>query len=332
LNAQVKRGEPVLTVDGLKVSFRTRDGLVKAVRDVSFDLFPGEALGIVGESGCGKSVTALSTMKLIDCPPGLIEARNMRFNGMDILNASEKEMRKIRGNHISMIFQDPMTCLNPVLSVNKQMCEIMQLHLGLSNSEATERAIELLGKVGLTAPELRLKSYPHQLSGGIRQRIMIATAVSCNPTILLADEPTTALDVTIQDQILRLMKDLAEDLQMATILITHNLGAVAGFAHRVIVMYAGQIVELADANEIFDNPLHPYTAGLLASIPRMDEEEQKRLFSIKGKLPSPIFIPKGCAFAPRCIYAFDQCSTQSPNLEEMGSGHFVSCWKVMDGK
>jgi oligopeptide/dipeptide ABC transporter ATP-binding protein len=271
-------------------------------------------------------------MKLIDCPPGLIEARHIRFNGMDILKASEKEMRKIRGNRISMIFQDPMTCLNPVLSVNKQMCEIMQLHLGLSNSEATERAIELLGKVGITAPELRLKSYPHQLSGGIRQRIMIATAISCNPTILLADEPTTALDVTIQDQILRLMKDLAEDLHMATILITHNLGAVAGFAHRVIVMYAGQIVELADANEIFDNPLHPYTAGLLASIPRMDEEEQKRLFSIKGKLPSPIFIPKGCAFTPRCIYAFDRCSTQSPNLEEIGPGHFVSCWKVIDGK
>jgi oligopeptide transport system ATP-binding protein len=332
LNVQVKKGEPVLTVDGLKVSFHTRDGLVKAVRDISFDLFPGEALGIVGESGCGKSVSALSTIKLIDCPPGRIEARNMRFNGMDILKASEKEMRKIRGNRIAMIFQDPMTCLNPVLSINKQMCEIMQLHLGLSDSEATKRAIELLGKVGITAPELRLKSYPHQLSGGIRQRVMIATAISCKPTILLADEPTTALDVTIQDQILRLMKDLAEDLQMATILITHNLGAVAGFAHRVIVMYAGQIVELADSNEIFDNPLHPYTAGLLASIPRMDEEEQKRLFSIKGKLPSPIFIPKGCAFAPRCIYAFDRCSTQFPNLEEMGPGHFVSCWKVIDGK
>jgi oligopeptide/dipeptide ABC transporter ATP-binding protein len=332
LNAQLKRGEPVLTIDGLKVSFRTRDGLVKAVRDVSFDLFPGEALGIVGESGCGKSVSALSTMKLIDCPPGLIEARHMRFNGMDILKASEKEMRKIRGNRIAMIFQDPMTCLNPVLSIHKQMCEIIQLHLGLSNSEATERAIELLGKVGITAPELRLKSHPHQLSGGIRQRVMIAIAISCNPTILLADEPTTALDVTIQDQILRLMKDLAEDLHMATILITHNLGAVAGFSHRIIVMYAGQIVELADANEIFDNPLHPYTAGLLASIPRMDEEEQKRLFSIKGKLPSPIFIPKGCAFAPRCIYAFERCSTRSPNLEEIDPGHFVSCWKVMDGK
>ena len=327
MKAQENSGEPVLSVDGLKVSFSTRDGLVKAVRDVSFDLYPGEALGIVGESGCGKSVSALSTMKLIDCPPGIIEGRSIQFNGMDILNASEKEMRKIRGNKISMIFQDPMTCLNPVLSINKQMCETMRLHMGLSSSEATERAIELLGKVGITAPELRLKSYPHQLSGGIRQRIMIAMAIACKPTILLADEPTTALDVTIQDQILRLMKELAEELQMATILITHNLGAVAGFSHRIIVMYAGQIVELADSNEIFDSPLHPYTSGLLASIPRVDEEEQKRLFSIKGKLPSPIFIPKGCAYAPRCIYAFEKCTQQSPVLEERSPDHFVSCWK-----
>jgi len=328
LEAKVSNEKPVLSVDGLKVSFATRDGLVKAVRDVSFDLYPGEALGIVGESGCGKSVSALSTMKLIDCPPGQIEARNMQYNGMDIIGASEKEMRKIRGNHISMIFQDPMTCLNPVLSINKQMTEIMRLHMGLSPAEATERAIELLGKVGLTAPELRLKSYPHQLSGGIRQRIMIAMAISCNPTILLADEPTTALDVTIQDQILRLMKSLAEDMQMATILITHNLGAVAGFSHRIIVMYAGQIAEMATSDEIFDNPWHPYTSGLLSSIPRVDEEEQKRLFSIKGKLPSPIFLPEGCAFAPRCIYAFEKCLKQPPVLEERSPGHFVSCWKV----
>jgi oligopeptide/dipeptide ABC transporter ATP-binding protein len=327
LKAQVNTGEPVLSVDGLKVSFSTRDGLVKAVRDVSFDLYPSEALGIVGESGCGKSVSALSTMKLVDCPPGIIEARSLRFNDMDILNASEKKMRKIRGNSISMIFQDPMTCLNPVLSINKQMCETMRLHMGLSKEEATDRAIDLLGKVGITAPELRLKSYPHQLSGGIRQRIMIAMAIACKPTILLADEPTTALDVTIQDQILRLMKDLAEELQMATILITHNLGAVAGFAHRIIVMYAGQVVEMADSDSIFDNPLHPYTSGLLASIPRVDETEQKRLFSIKGKLPSPIFIPEGCAFAQRCIYAFEKCTAHSPVLEERNPGHFVSCWK-----
>lgn len=328
MTAQAHNLDPILTVDGLKVNFHTRDGLVQAVRDISFKLYPGEALGIVGESGCGKSVTALSTLRLIDCPPGRIEARKMTFRETDLINASEKQLRKIRGNEISMIFQDPMTCLNPVLTIYKQMSEIMRLHLGLNASDAKDRAIDLLGQVGISAPEMRLKSYPHQLSGGIRQRVMIAMAISCNPAILLADEPTTALDVTIQDQILRLVKSLANSLQMATILITHNLGAVAGLSNRIIVMYAGQIVEMAESNELFHNPLHPYTEGLLASIPRVDAEEQKRLFSIKGKLPSPIFIPKGCSFSPRCAYAFDTCSEQSPSLEEKGNGHFVSCWKV----
>ena len=317
----------LLDIKNLQIRFKTRDGMVQAVNGVSFNLKAGESLGIVGESGCGKSVSAMSILKLIPEPPAIIEAEKMDFDGMDITNAKKREMRKIRGNEIAMIFQDPMTCLNPVLSINKQMCETMRLHMGLSKEEATDRAIDLLGKVGITAPELRLKSYPHQLSGGIRQRIMIAMAIACKPTILLADEPTTALDVTIQDQILRLMKDLAEELQMATILITHNLGAVAGFAHRIIVMYAGQVVEMADSDSIFDNPLHPYTSGLLASIPRVDETEQKRLFSIKGKLPSPIFIPEGCAFAQRCIYAFEKCTAHSPVLEERNPGHFVSCWK-----
>lgn len=328
MTAQANNHDPILTVDGLKVNFHTRDGLVQAVRDISFKLYPGEALGIVGESGCGKSVTALSTLRLIDCPPGHIEARKMTFRETDLVNASEKRLRKIRGNEISMIFQDPMTCLNPVLTIYKQMSEIMRLHLGLNAKDAKDRAIDLLGQVGISAPEMRLKSYPHQLSGGIRQRVMIAMAISCNPAILLADEPTTALDVTIQDQILRLVKSLANSLQMATILITHNLGAVAGLSNRIIVMYAGQIVEMAESNELFHNPLHPYTEGLLASIPRVDAEEQKRLFSIKGKLPSPIFIPKGCSFSPRCAYAFDTCSEQSPSLEDNGKGHFVSCWKV----
>lgn len=328
MTAQANSHDPILTVDGLKVNFHTRDGLVQAVRDISFKLYPGEALGIVGESGCGKSVTALSTLRLIDCPPGHIEARKMTFRETDLINASEKQLRKIRGNEISMIFQDPMTCLNPVLTIYKQMSEIMRLHLGLNASDAKDRAIDLLGQVGISAPEMRLKSYPHQLSGGIRQRVMIAMAISCNPAILLADEPTTALDVTIQDQILRLVKSLANSLQMATILITHNLGAVAGLSNRIIVMYAGQIVEMAESNELFHSPLHPYTEGLLASIPRVDAEEQKRLFSIKGKLPSPIFIPKGCSFSPRCAYAFDTCSEQSPSLEDNGKGHFVSCWKV----
>lgn len=328
MTAQANNHNPILTVDGLKVNFHTRDGLVQAVRDISFNLYPGEALGIVGESGCGKSVTALSTMRLIDCPPGHIEARKMTFKETDLVNASEKRLRKIRGNEISMIFQDPMTCLNPVLTIYKQMSEIMKLHLGLNADDSRERAIDLLGQVGISAPEMRLKSYPHQLSGGLRQRVMIAMAISCNPAILLADEPTTALDVTIQDQILRLVKSLATDLQMATVLITHNLGAVAGLSNRIIVMYAGQIVEMAESNELFHNPLHPYTEGLLSSIPRVDAEEQKRLFSIKGKLPSPIFIPKGCSFAPRCAYAFDTCSEQPPSLEDNGKGHFVSCWKV----
>ncbi len=262
MTAQANNHDPILTVDGLKVNFHTRDGLVQAVRDISFKLYPGEALGIVGESGCGKSVTALSTMRLIDCPPGHIEARKMTFKETDLVNASEKRLRKIRGNEISMIFQDPMTCLNPVLTIYKQMSEIMKLHLGLNANDARERAIDLLGQVGISAPEMRLKSYPHQLSGGIRQRVMIAMAISCNPAILLADEPTTALDVTIQDQILRLVKSLADDLQMATILITHNLGAVAGLSNRIIVMYAGQIVEMAESNELFHNPLHPYTGVL----------------------------------------------------------------------
>lgn len=328
MTAQANNHDPILTVDGLKVNFHTRDGLVQAVRDISFKLYPGEALGIVGESGCGKSVTALSTLRLIDCPPGHIEARKMTFRETDLINASEKQLRKIRGNEISMIFQDPMTCLNPVLTIYKQMSEIMRLHLGLNAKDAKDRAIDLLGQVGISAPEMRLKSYPHQLSGGIRQRVMIAMAISCNPAILLADEPTTALDVTIQDQILRLVKSLANSLQMATILITHNLGAVAGLSNRIIVMYAGQIVEMAESNELFHSPLHPYTEGLLSSIPRVDAEEQKRLFSIKGKLPSPIFIPKGCSFSPRCAYAFDTCSEQSPSLEDNGKGHFVSCWKV----
>ncbi|MBW2622443.1 MAG: ABC transporter ATP-binding protein [Deltaproteobacteria bacterium] len=328
MTAQESNQEAILTVDGLKVNFHTRDGLVQAVRDVSFELFPGESLGIVGESGCGKSVTALSTMRLIDCPPGQIMARKMTFQDTNLVDVPEKVLRKIRGNEISMIFQDPMTCLNPVLTVYKQMSETMKLHLNLGADDAKERAIDLLGQVGISAPEMRLKSYPHQLSGGIRQRVMIAMAISCNPSILLADEPTTALDVTIQDQILRLIKSLAQDLGMATVLITHNLGAVAGLSDRIIVMYAGQIVETVESNELFHNPLHPYTEGLLSSIPRVDAEEQKRLFSIKGKLPSPIFIPKGCSFAPRCSYAFDTCSEQPPTLKEASKGHFVSCWKV----
>jgi len=329
MKSEIDKSKPVLEVDGLNVKFKTRDGIVNAVRDVSFKLFVGEKLGVVGESGCGKSVTALSLLRLIQCPPGHIEANRISFNGMDLLHSSEREMRKVRGNHISMVFQDPMTSLNPVLTVGKQMSEVMELHLGLKGRDLRNRCIELLHMVGISAPEMRLKSYPHQLSGGMRQRVMIAMAISCHPSILLADEPTTALDVTIQDQILRLILSLAEDLNMATILITHNFGAVAGTTDRIIVMYAGEIVEMASTMELFRNPIHPYTVGLLQSIPRVYEEEQARLFSIKGRLPSPINLPKGCCYAPRCEYAFDTCVNLRPVLEEREPDHFVSCWKVL---
>jgi len=323
-----KTRSSILEVEGLSVDFKTRDGLVQAVRDVSFNLFPGESLGIVGESGCGKSVTALSLLRLIQCPPGRIEATRMAFNGADILRASESEMREIRGNKISMIFQDPMTSLNPVLTIGKQMSEIMELHLGLKGKEVQARSVELLDMVGISAPEMRLKSYPHQLSGGMRQRVMIAMAVSCDPSILLADEPTTALDVTIQDQILRLIKRLAKEFHMATILITHNFGAVAGISDRIIVMYAGEIVETAQSAELFHNPQHPYTIGLLNSIPRVHEEEYARLFSIKGKIPSPINLPPGCCYGPRCEHVFENCTKNRPSLEEIQTGHYVACWKV----
>jgi len=322
------RTKPILEVEDLKVHFRTRDGLVQAVQGISFDLFPGEALGIVGESGCGKSVSALALLRLIQCPPGRITARRVEFDGADILGSSEREMRRIRGDRISMIFQDPMTSLNPVLTVGRQMSEVMELHLGLKGKAVTKRSIELLDLVGISAPEMRLKSYPHQLSGGMRQRVMIAMAVSCRPDILLADEPTTALDVTIQDQILRLIQSLARDLNMATILITHNFGAVAGTTDRIIVMYAGVVVETADSMNLFHNPHHPYTVGLLHSIPQIHEEEQRRLFSIEGRLPSPIHLPPGCSYAPRCEHAFDRCRDAVPELKEVEPGHFVACWKV----
>ena len=315
-------------MDDLKVRFATRDGVLNAVRGVSFDLYPGESLGLVGESGCGKSVSALAILRLIQCPPGQIEANRITFDGTDMLHATEKSLRSIRGNRISMIFQDPMTSLNPVLTIGKQMSESMELHLDLKGNGLQKRCIELLDMVGISAPEMRLKSYPHQLSGGMRQRVMIAMAISCGPGILLADEPTTALDVTIQDQILRLIRTLAGELGMATILITHNFGAVSGNTNRIIVMYFGEIVESTETRELFHNPLHPYTRGLLKSIPRIEEDEQIRLFSIKGMVPNPLQTIPGCSYAPRCELAFDKCTEESPVLIEKENGHHVSCWKV----
>jgi len=325
--------KPILEVEGLIVRFFLRDGPLLAVRDVSFNLYPGESLGVVGESGCGKSVTFLSVMRLIPIPPGRIEALKMRFNGLDLLKASEREMRQIRGNKISMVFQDPMTSLNPVLTVGKQLQEIMKLHLGLRGKALGNRCLELLEMVGISEPRMRMRSYPHQLSGGLRQRVMIAMALSCNPAILFADEPTTALDVTIQDQILRLIRSLARDLGAATVLITHNLGAVAGTTDRIVVMYAGRIVETASTRALFHDPVHPYTRGLLKSIPRVDRESAGRLYSITGAPPDPLReVIRGCAFSPRCPLADDYCVKHPPALEEMHPEHLVSCWKASDGK
>jgi oligopeptide/dipeptide ABC transporter ATP-binding protein len=322
--------KPILVVDRLKVRFLTRDGTVNAVRDVSFNLYPGESLGIVGESGCGKSVTALSILRLISKPHGDLKADRLRFNGTNLLAATEKEMRKIRGNRISMIFQDPMTSLNPVLTIGRQMGEVLELHRGLKGRKLKDECIRLLEMVGISAAELRLKSYPHQLSGGMRQRVMIAMAVSCNPSILLADEPTTALDVTIQDQILKLIRSLAADLDMTTVLITHNFGAAAGTTDRIIVMYAGKIVEEASTIQLFQNPKHPYTIGLLNSIPSVTGQERKRLFSIQGNLPNPIMIPRGCSFAPRCGRVIETCSKNSPALEAVEKDHQAACWRIQE--
>ena len=329
MNPVKENRTPILEVDGLSVRFLTRDGVLNAVRDVSFNLYPGESLGVVGESGCGKSVTALSLMRLIPIPPGNLEARRLHFNGVNLLQASEKKLRDIRGNRISMVFQDPMTSLNPVLTIWKQMGEILELHMGLKGGELKDRCIELLRLVGISEPQMRLKSYPHQLSGGMRQRVMIAMALSCNPSILLADEPTTALDVTIQDQILRLIRSLAKDLEAATILITHNFGAVAGMTDRIMVMYAGKIVETAPTMELFNNPLHPYTRGLLQSIPRMDRETQERLYSIEGMPPDLLRTRiQGCSFAPRCEFATQACTMHLPPLEKIMQDHHVSCWQA----
>jgi oligopeptide/dipeptide ABC transporter ATP-binding protein len=321
--------KPILDVEGLDVQFYLRDGILNAVRDISFSLFPGESLGVVGESGCGKSVTFLSIMRLIPVPPGKIQATTLRFDGTDILKLTEKEMQRIRGNRISMVFQDPMTSLNPVLTIGEQMREVIKLHLKLKDTALDDRCVELLTKVGISEPQMRLRSYPHQLSGGLRQRVMIAIALSCNPTILLADEPTTALDVTIQDQILRLIKSLARDLGAATVLITHNFGAVAGTTDRIMVMYAGKIVETASTTELFKDPLHPYTKGLLKSIPRVDKEIQGKLFSITGAPPDLMReLVRGCAFISRCPIGDDNCYHRLPPVEEFKPGHYVSCWKV----
>ena len=322
--------EPLLEVKDLQTSFFTSDGVVPAVDRVSLTIGKGETLGVVGESGCGKSVTALSVMRLIASPPGKIIGGQIVFEGQDLLAKSEAEMRTIRGNHISMIFQEPMTSLNPVFTVGFQITEAIRLHQGLPRQEALDKAVEMLRLVGIPLPERRVHEYPHELSGGMRQRVMIAMALSCNPRLLIADEPTTALDVTIQAQVLELMKRLRNELGMAIMLITHDLGVVAEMAHRVSVMYAGQNVEEGLVAPIFAHPLHPYTRGLLDSIPQL-HREQDHLHAIEGGVPNPNALPKGCRFHPRCEHAQDRCRVDQPVLTEISPGRKVSCWYPLAG-
>ncbi len=317
---------PLLDVQELAVSFDTYAGEVKAVDKISFQVFPGEAVGIVGESGSGKSVTAHSIMKLIPTPPGRYANGKIIFEGNDLLQKAEQEMAKIRGNAISMIFQDPMTSLNPVLTIGMQIAESLQLHQHMKKAQSYARAIEMLRLVGIPSPEQRVKNYPHQFSGGMRQRAMIAMALACNPKLLIADEPTTALDVTIQAQILDLMKDLQKKLNTAIILISHDLGVIAGLCSRVIVMYAGKIAESGTAMEIFHNPQHPYTWGLLRSVPRLDLQQKQPLTAIEGQPPDLLHPPTGCPFHPRCPYAMRVCPERYPETTKVTPDHSVKCW------
>ena len=317
----------LLEVDDLATEFYTEDGTVKAVDGVSYDIEEGEVLGIVGESGCGKSVSALSIMRLIADPPGRTVRGRVLFAGQDLLQLSNAEMRRIRGNRISMIFQEPMTSLNPVLSIERQLTETLDLHLNMTRSQARERAAELLSMVGIPDPQRRLRDYPHQLSGGMRQRVMIAMAISCNPRLIIADEPTTALDVTIQAQILELMQSLSKELGTALIIITHNLGVVARYADRVLVMYAGKIIETGNSRDIYHDPRHPYTLGLLKSVPRLDESAEATLEPIEGLPPDLIDLPEGCSFQPRCRFAIDKCSRETPPLMDVGGVHESACWR-----
>lgn len=316
----------LLEIDDLAVRFDTQAGTIHAVNGVSFTVDEGEILGIVGESGCGKTVTMLSIQRLIPMPPGRIERGKVSFRGINLTEASEKELRKIRGREIGMIFQDPMTSLNPVMKIGKQVAEPLEEHLELTKKETRDRVIEMLSLVGIADPKSRFDDFPHQFSGGMRQRVGIATALACSPKLLIADEPTTALDVTIQAQIVDLVKSLREKLGMAIIWITHDLGVVAGLVERVIVLYAGYIVEEAPVEELYANPLHPYTLGLLGALPRMDKRKSERLENIAGRPPDLLEEPSYCPFAPRCTYVMEQCWTENPKLRSVGEGHSIACW------
>jgi oligopeptide/dipeptide ABC transporter ATP-binding protein len=319
----------LLSVSSLVTQFSTRAGIVKAVDGVSWDVEEGETVALVGESGCGKSASALSIMRLIAEPAGRIVSGSVMFKGRDLLALNEEEMRKVRGREIGMIFQEPMTSLNPVLTVGRQLTEGLEIHLGMTPAAAQARALELLGMVGIPDAQRRLRQYPHQFSGGMRQRMMIAMALACEPPLILADEPTTALDVTIQAQILELMKSLSRKLGVAMLIITHNLGVVARYADRVNVMYAGKIIERASARELYANPRHPYTEGLLRSVPRLDEPRRSKLAPIEGQPPDLTRLPQGCAFAPRCRWREERCLQAAPPLEALpGEWHMSACWQA----
>jgi len=317
----------LLEIEDLKTQFFTSAGTVRAVDGISYDVEEGETVALVGESGCGKSVSALSVLRLIPDPPGEIVDGSVRFMGEDLLKLDDDAIRHVRGRQISMVFQEPMTSLNPVLTIGLQLTETMEHHLGLSREEATRKAAEYLDLVGIGDADRRLQQYPHHLSGGMRQRVMIAMALCCEPRIIIADEPTTALDVTIQAQILEVMKDLSNRLGVALIIITHNLGVVARYADRVNVMYAGKIIERASAREIYKNPKHPYTLGLLNSVPRLDLPRRDKLDPIEGQPPDLTKLPEGCAFRARCRFAVDRCASEVPRLEEVGGGHLSACWE-----
>ncbi len=316
----------LLEVRDLQTYFFTGEGVVKAVNGVSYDLEEGETLGLVGESGCGKSVSALSIMRLVPDPPGRTVGGEVIFDGQDLLKLSDQQMRRIRGKQIAMVFQEPMTSLNPVLSVERQLTEALELHMGMSRGEARREAVRRLEQVGIPDPQGRIKQFPHQFSGGMRQRVMIAMALSCNPKLIIADEPTTALDVTIQAQILELMKALSQEYGVALIIITHNLGVIARYADRVNIMYAGKIIERGSAREIYGNSSHPYTLGLLNSVPRLDLPRKEKLDPIEGQPPDMINVQPGCSFRERCRYAIDMCGEEVPALVNVGDSHYSACF------
>lgn len=322
--------DTLIQVKNLQISFKYDGVMTPVIRGVSFDIKRGETLGMVGESGSGKSVTSREIMRLIATPPARIDSGEILFEGRDILKMSDDELRSIRGNRISMIFQEPMTSLNPVYTCGDQIMEVIRLHKGVSKKEARQMAIEMLREVGVQSPETRVDCYPHELSGGMRQRVMIAMALSCSPTLLISDEPTTALDPTIQVQILQLIKDMKKKLNMSVLFITHDLGVVAQNCDRVVVMYAGKIVEVAEVCELFDHPAHPYTQGLIMSIPKMSSDVEE-LYSIDGSIPSFGSLPVGCTFGPRCPYFTEECTKSEPVLKDIGGGHLCACHRRSSG-